>query len=181
MAQLSWCTRRPVGEIMGSAAARAATAATAVAAALVAYGAHRLVSRVEVVGVSMAPTLLPGDRLLVVRWPTPIAPWPAPGAIVAVHDPRHRARVLVKRVGSVDRDRGTVEVLGDDPSASTDSRAFGPVPRSLVVGTAIYRYGPPGRVGSGPWHPGYDRSEGEPSGRLGSDPNGPSPATKGTA
>ena len=156
-------------------------AATAGAVAALAYGAHRLVSRVEVAGSSMAPTLLPGDRLVVVRCPAPIAPWPAPGEVVAVRDPRDPARVLVKRVGSVDRDRGTVEVLGDNPSASTDSRDFGPVPRSLVVGTAIYRYAPPGRVGRRPWHPGYDRSEGEPAGRPGSDPSGPSSATKGTA
>jgi nickel-type superoxide dismutase maturation protease len=153
----------------------------AAAAAALAYGARRLVTRVEVAGTSMAPALLPGDRLLVVRWPPPLARWPAAGEVVAVRDPRHHARVLVKRVGSVDRDGGTVEVLGDDPSASTDSRAFGPVPRSLVVGRAVYRYAPPGRVGGGPWYPGYDRSEGEPAGRLGSDPTGPSSATKGTA
>jgi nickel-type superoxide dismutase maturation protease len=156
-------------------------AATAAGVAALAYAAHRLVSRVEVAGASMAPALLPGDRLVVVRWPRPMAPWPTPGEIVAVRDPRRPARVLVKRVGSVDRQRGTVEVLGDDPSASTDSRDFGPVPRSLVVGTAVYRYAPPGRVSRGPWHPGYDRSEGEPAGRPGSDPTGPSSATKGTA
>lgn len=170
MALLSSSTPRPVWGIMGAAAA---------VAALV-YGAHRLLSRVEVEGASMAPALLPGDRLLVVRRPRCLAHWPAPGEVVAVRDPRHPARVLVKRVGFVDRDRGTVEVLGDDPSASTDSRAFGPVPASMVLGQAVYRYAPPGRVGGGPWYPGYDRSEGEPAGRLRSDPNGPSPATKGT-
>jgi nickel-type superoxide dismutase maturation protease len=156
-------------------------AALVAAVGALAYGAHRLVSRVEVAGPSMAPTLVPGDRLLVVRWPTPMAPWPQPGEIVAVRDPRDRARVLVKRVGSVDRQRATVEVLGDHRSASTDSRDFGPVPRALVVGKAVYRYAPPGRVGRGPWRPGYDRSEGEPAGRPGSDPTGPSSATKGTA
>jgi signal peptidase I len=173
MAQLSSRTPTPVRRII--------SAAIAVVVAALAYGAHRLVSRVEVAGDSMAPTLLPGDRLLVVQWPAPLAPWPAPGQVVAVRDPRQPARVLVKRVGSVDRDRGTVEVLGDDAEASTDSRDFGPVPRSLVVGTAVYRYAPSGRVGSGPWHPGYDRSEGEPAGRPGSDPTGPSSATKGMA
>ncbi|HEX4219739.1 MAG TPA: nickel-type superoxide dismutase maturation protease [Acidimicrobiales bacterium] len=156
-------------------------AAAVTSMAVVVYGALRLVSRVEVSGVSMAPALLPGDRLLVVRWPRLVARWPAPGEVVAVRDPRQPARVLIKRIGSVDRLGGTVEVLGDQASASTDSRTFGPVPRSAVVGRAIYRYAPPGRVGGGPWHPGYDRSDGEPAGRLGSDRAGPSPATKGTA
>jgi nickel-type superoxide dismutase maturation protease len=156
-------------------------AATAAGVAALAFAAYRLVSRVEVAGASMAPALLPGDRLVVVRWPRPLAPWPAPGQIVAVRDPRDRARVLVKRVGSLDWEGGKLEVLGDNPSASTDSRDFGPVPRSLVVGRAVYRYAPPGRVSRGPWHPGYDRSEGESAGRPGSDPTGPSSATKGTA
>ncbi len=170
MAKLNSCTRRPVPGIM---------AATAVVGlAVVACG---VVARVEVSGASMAPALLPGDRLLVLRWPRPVARWPAPGDVIAVRDPRQPVRVLVKRVGSVDRLRGTVEVLGDQATASTDSRAFGPVPRSLVVGRAIYRYAPPGRVGSGPWGPGYDRPDGEPAGRFGSDPAGPSAATKGKA
>jgi nickel-type superoxide dismutase maturation protease len=156
-----------------------ASLAAAGVVAAVGYVSTRLMTRVEVVGGSMAPPLLPGDRLLVLRWPQLVAPWPAPGQVIAVRDPRDPARVLVKRVGTVDRHEGTIEVLGDAPSASTDSRSFGPVPRSLVVGRAVYRYAPPGRVGSGPWHPGYDRSEGELAGRLGSDPTGPPSAAKG--
>ena len=170
MAQINSCTRRALPGIM---------AATAVIG--MAVMAYEVMARVEVSGASMAPALLPGDRLLVLRWPRLVARWPAPGEVIAVRDPRQPARVLVKRVGSVDRLRGTVEVLGDQASASTDSRVFGPVPRSLVVGRAIYRYAPSGRVGSGPWHPSYDRSDGEPAGRFGSDPAGPSPATKGKA
>ena len=107
-----------------------------------------------------------------------------PGEVVAVRDPHDPARVLVKRVGSVDRHKRTVEVLGDDASASTDSRTFGPVPRSLVLGKAVYRYAPAGRAGSGPWlpwPPGYDPPEGDPPGWFRSDPTDGSSATKGTA
>ena len=69
------------------------------------------------------------------------------GDIVAAPDPRRPDRVLVKRVGRVDRAAGTVELLGDAPGASTDSRVFGPVPVASVVGRVVHRYGPPGRTG----------------------------------
>ncbi len=172
MAQLNWCTPRrgpgttaattEAGRMAGTTAPRiAATTTHGVAAgaivagagaiAALAYLGSRFVTRVEVVGMSMAPALLPGDRLLVLRWPRLVAPWPFAGEVVALRDPRRPARVLVKRVGTVDRHAATVEVLGDDASASTDSRSFGPVPRSLVLGRAVYRYAPPGRVGRGPW------------------------------
>jgi nickel-type superoxide dismutase maturation protease len=163
---------------------RPLAAVAAVAGSVVAYVGIRLITRVEVVGGSMAPALAPGDRLLVVRWPSLVAPWPRPGVVVAVRDPRDPARVLVKRVGSVDRHKGTVEVLGDDASASTDSRTFGPVPRSLVLGRAVYRYAPSGRVGSGPWPPwppGYDPPEGDLPGWYRSGPTDGSSAGKGMA
>lgn len=98
-------------------------------------------SRVTVEGTSMLPHLHPGDRLWV--WP-----WlrPRPGDIVAVKDPRQPDRVLVKRVASVGPD-GALEVRGDTAEASTDSRQFGPVPPSLLMGVAVYRYAPSDRVG----------------------------------
>ncbi len=97
----------------------------------------------------MAPTLLPGDRLLVLRVP-PF--WPLrPATLVAVPDPRGPpdARILVKRVVGLDRD--TVAVQGDNADQSTDSRVFGSVPRRSVIGLVVYRYAPPGR--SGPIRP----------------------------
>jgi nickel-type superoxide dismutase maturation protease len=108
---------------------------------------YRPLRRVEVVGSSMVPALLHGDRLLVVR-----APWhspfrPGPGVVVALRDPRRPDRVLIKRVRWVDRRTGTLEVVGDAGHASTDSRTFGPVSRSAVLGRAVYRYGPVGRNG----------------------------------
>jgi nickel-type superoxide dismutase maturation protease len=103
--------------------------------------------RVEVVGSSMAPTLLPGDRLVVAARPWPPPAWPRTGQVVALADPREPRRTLVKRVLAVHVARGTLEVVGDAPDASTDSRTFGPVPRSSIVGRAVYRYGPPARRG----------------------------------
>jgi signal peptidase I len=91
----------------------------------------------------MEPGLLPGDRLLVARIPVG---WPLrPGTLVAFPDPRARRRLLVKRVAHTGP--FGVEVRGDDPERSTDSRTFGPVPRRLVLGPVVYRYAPPGRTG----------------------------------
>ena len=101
---------------------------------------HRLLRRVEVSGDSMGPGLQAGDRLLVV----PVRRLRA-GDIVAVADPRQPGRTMVKRVAIVTPDE--VTVLGDAPDASTDSRTFGPVPRSLVQGRAVYRYWPEHRRG----------------------------------
>jgi nickel-type superoxide dismutase maturation protease len=116
----------------------------------------RPVRRVAVTGGSMAPALADGDRLVVVA-----RPWAgrvAPGDVVAVPDPRAPGRLLVKRVAAVDRARGTAELRGDAPAASTDSRTFGPVPLASVTGRAVYRYGPPGRTGPLARPRGYHRA-----------------------
>jgi signal peptidase I len=98
--------------------------------------------RVLVEGDSMSPSLLAGDRLVVV----PVRR-PRPGDVVAVRHPRDRCRLLVKRVVDVDIRRDRVTVVGDNRGASTDSREFGPVGRGDVVGRAVYRYAPTGREG----------------------------------
>jgi mitochondrial inner membrane protease subunit 1 len=53
----------------------------------------------------------------------------------------------VKRVSVVGDDR-SIEIVGDNASASTDSRHFGPVPADLVVGRVVYRYLPAHRAGA---------------------------------
>jgi nickel-type superoxide dismutase maturation protease len=98
--------------------------------------------RLIVNGNSMLPGLFPGDRVLVIR-----SRRVRPGEVVAVVHPRDPGRLLVKRVVTVDQPMGTVTVVGDNRSASTDSRDFGPVPRRSVIGRAVYRYGPAGREG----------------------------------
>ena len=42
---------------------------------------------------------------------------------------------------------GTYFMMGDNRTDSGDSREFGPVPRSQLVGHAFWRYWPPGRFG----------------------------------
>jgi nickel-type superoxide dismutase maturation protease len=116
------------------------------------------VRRVEVIGLSMAPALHPGDRLVVVRLPWRLPFGPVPGQVVAVRDPRRPDRILIKRVRSVDRRAGTLDVEGDDRRSSTDSRSFGPVSRSAIVGRAVYRYAPAGRNGPVPGSEEYHRT-----------------------
>jgi len=103
-------------------------------------------TRVTVAGDSMLPTLVPGDRLLVLRLIH--RPGLRPGRIVTVRDPRAEAdgRVLIKRIAALDAAGATL--VGDNPAASTDSRTFGPVPVRSITGTVLYRYGPAGRSGT---------------------------------
>jgi nickel-type superoxide dismutase maturation protease len=88
----------------------------------------------------MCPTLMPGDRLLVVHTRRVRR-----GDLVALLDPRERGRTIVKRVDLVEGD--AVTVLGDNSGASTDSRVFGPVDRRDLRGRAVYRYWPEDRRG----------------------------------
>ncbi|HVA02401.1 MAG TPA: nickel-type superoxide dismutase maturation protease [Acidimicrobiales bacterium] len=96
--------------------------------------------RVVVEGMSMEPTLAPGDRVLVVRARRLHA-----DDVVAVEDPRDPRRLLVKRIGAVLENE--IVVRGDNPQASTDSRAFGPVPTSSVLGRVVRCYSPSWRAG----------------------------------
>ena len=115
--------------------------ALATSIALVIGGGLVRPRRVVVEGRSMEPTLAPGDRLLVARTRRGLRA----GDVVAVRDPRDRRRVLVKRIGAVLED-GLV-LHGDNPGASTDSRTFGPVPSSAVLGLVVRRYAPSWRAG----------------------------------
>lgn len=102
-------------------------------------------SRVAIAGRSMEPALEDGDWVLVdpdaYRSRTPGA-----GELVLAPDPREPERLLIKRVGSVERD-GRLMLVGDAPDASTDSREFGSVSRAEVRGRPWFRYWPLKRLG----------------------------------
>jgi nickel-type superoxide dismutase maturation protease len=91
--------------------------------------------RFVVSGPSMLPTLRPGDRLVVAKTRKL-----RPGDIVVLRDPRSLSRLVCKRV--VTAEPGHIVVRGDNPEASTDSRAFGPVPTDWVIGKVLRRYWP---------------------------------------
>ncbi|MHB8352265.1 MAG: S26 family signal peptidase [Thermoplasmata archaeon] len=104
--------------------------------------------RVVVQEGSMAPSLLPGDRLLVDRGAYAHAA-PAEGEIVLVSDPERPGRLLVKRVGAAPGPlpAGMVWLRGDRADRSRDSRQFGPVPLSGLLGRVWFRYAPRDRRG----------------------------------
>lgn len=120
--------------------------------ALTAAGAvvHRAFMVIVVDGESMTPTYEPGDRVLVLRrW---ISRRPRVGDVVVVPFPGRRPgtpfgtqSMLIKRVTSVSAD-GTanmrLQVQGDGPR-SFDSRDFGSVARSRVVGRVVAQLEPP--------------------------------------
>lgn len=108
-------------------------------AAVLALLARRL-TRVEVVGSSMRPAFRPGDWALADRHAYRTHP-PRPGDVVLARDPRDLDRMLVKRVARVHPD-GALDLRGDNPGESTDSRQFGPIPPYLVEGRILGRYWP---------------------------------------
>ena len=89
----------------------------------------------------MEPALREGDWVLVL----PPRRTPRAGDVVLVRDPREHSRLLLKRVAKVKADG--VVVAGDRSDHSTDSRHFGEVPHSLVLGRAALRYAPFRRFG----------------------------------
>jgi len=118
------------------------------AAAGIAAGAaaSRWLDVVEVRGSSMAPALLPGDRLLVESRSFQRRS-PRPGEVVLAADPRASERELIKRVAAIDEETDAVDLRGDSPDESTDSRDFGVVPLSAIRWRAAFRYWPPERAG----------------------------------
>jgi nickel-type superoxide dismutase maturation protease len=105
--------------------------------------------RVAVEGTSMSPTLEEGDFLIAIRPRVLHA-----GTLVVIEHPERRGFEMVKRLsagpGSVIEGLmlGPDEwwVIGDLPSASTDSRSFGAVRASAIRGEVLARYWPPSRA-----------------------------------
>ena len=102
-------------------------------------------ARVAIEGVSMAPTLLPGDWVLVVS-PQRFER----DDVVVVEHPQRAGYEIVKRLIGVPGDEIDGRVLADDEywvegdfaQRSTDSREFGPVPRGALKAKAVLIYWP---------------------------------------
>jgi nickel-type superoxide dismutase maturation protease len=93
--------------------------------------------RVAVAEHSMVPALRHGDWLLALR-----CRLVRPGQIVLAEHPSRPGFLLVKR--AVRREAGGWWLASDFPDApgARDSRHFGPVPDSAVVGPVLLRYWP---------------------------------------
>ena len=84
----------------------------------------------------MRPTLSPGDLVLVddsVGAQSSLSP----GQIVVARHP-FRATHIIKRVERIDS-VGRVHLMGDNPSASTDSRSLGGIDADRVLGRVTCR------------------------------------------
>jgi nickel-type superoxide dismutase maturation protease len=92
-------------------------------------------------GSSMEPSFCDGDFILV-----DVGSGLRPGDPAIFRDPRQPQRELIKRVKAISPD-GWLNLAGDNPDASTDSRVFGAIEPALIVGRACVRYWPPKRAG----------------------------------
>ena len=98
----------------------------------------------RVTGPSMSPTVRDGDRLLVRRVRTGRV---ARGDVVLARFASRPDLLVVKRVHRL-LDGGTVEVRGDNPLVTDDSRVYGP---AVAVGRVVARLRPrPGRLAPPP-------------------------------
>ena len=86
----------------------------------------------------MAPTLMPGDRILI-RLLSADAPLPAIDSLVVAWHPTKADTRMIKRLTSCHQ--GRLLLHGDNPSESSDSRQFGALERRHLIGvvTSIVR------------------------------------------
>lgn len=87
--------------------------------------------RFTVHGDSMLPTLKPGQDVLVFHWWILVGI--KAGDIVVI---RHEGKEMVKRIHYLNG--RSINVLGDNEKESTDSRKFGPIKRSQIIGKVIW-------------------------------------------
>src|SRR4051794_40334729 len=85
----------------------------------------------QVEGDSMNPTLNHADVVLVRRTRSVII-----GDVVLAKHPFKQSVKVLKRVTEID-DHGRCHLTGDNPDESTDSRTFGSVPLSDIIGKIV--------------------------------------------
>lgn len=98
----------------------------------------RLRKRFRIRGDSMRPLITDGDEVLVdarvFRRSSPRV-----DDIVVTKHPYQRGMFIVKRVAEVDAN-GAIRLAGLNPDESTDSRAFGAIPRDSIIGRVTSRF-----------------------------------------
>lgn len=82
----------------------------------------------------MFPLLKPGDEVLMKP-----CRWYQLGDIVVTSHPHQPSLKIIKRIHAILPD-DTVILYGDNPAQSTDSRQFGPVARSRLLGRVTCRF-----------------------------------------
>lgn len=102
---------------------------------------HWPLLRVAVEEHSMVPALRDGDWLLALRTRRV-----RPGQIVLAEHPARPGFLLVKRAARRDGDGWWLESDFPDAPGVRDSRHFGPVPASSVVGPVLLRYWPDPKI-----------------------------------
>jgi signal peptidase I len=98
--------------------------------------------RYVVQGPSMEPAYRPGDRVLVNRLAY-LLHGPVAGDVVVLNDPERPGHQLLKRVAQAPGDApgpAGYFVLGDNRARSRDSRTFGLVQRTDIIGRASLIY-----------------------------------------
>jgi nickel-type superoxide dismutase maturation protease len=88
---------------------------------------------VRVSGDSMAPTLEDGDLVYIEQSVTTKI-----GDVVLAQHPYKQSVTMLKRITAID-ENGRLELLGDNPSESTDSRTFGSVSIEYIKGKVVAR------------------------------------------
>lgn len=84
----------------------------------------------RVVGCSMNPALLSGRNVIGLCWFSRLEP----GDVIVF---KHEGKEKIKRIAGITKSGG-LRVLGEQPSTSRDSRHFGAINRTCVVGKVVW-------------------------------------------
>ena len=93
--------------------------------------------RLRVTGDSMLPTLRAGDLVLVDERAYAAA-LPALGEIVVARHPYQRDLTIIKRMAGLTPEQACM-LLSDNPRAGSDSRTFGAIPHTRIIGRVTSR------------------------------------------